>query len=179
MGSLCADMPIREAEGQLRASRRPCATVDGVRHLEAGSRTGIGRGAAGLSCIRFVPHLSIDSMLCGLKRASLSAGGDMGPNRLRQTRAESQYGTFWSRGSVGEPAVTLPLLILSLLTGPNVASLAEVATVRHPVLHRGRGGLQRFRAVVYRPPRAAGSGPSMLGAARRVPVAEHQSKVWV
>ena len=118
-------------------------------------------------------------MCCGLKRASLSAGGDMGPNRLRQTRAESQYGTLWSRGSVGERAVTLTLLILSLLTGPKVASFAEVATVRLPVLHRGRGGLQRFRAEFYRPPRAAGSGPSVLGAAGRVPMAEQQSKIWV
>ena len=29
---------------RLRASSHPCATVDGARHLEAGSRTGIGRG---------------------------------------------------------------------------------------------------------------------------------------
>ena len=118
-------------------------------------------------------------MLCGLKRASLSAGGDMGPNRLRQTRAESQYGTFWSRGREGEPAVTLPLLILSLMIGPKVASLAEVATVRHPVLHRGRGGLQRFRAEFYRPPRSAGSGPSVLGGGGWVLMAEQQSKIWV
>ena len=103
---------------------------------------------------------------------------NLGPNRLRQTRAESQYGTFWSLGREDEPAVTLPLLIVSLLTGPKVASLAEVASVRLPVLHRGRGGLQRFRAEFYRPPRAAGSGPSVLGAAGRVPMAEQQSKKW-
>ena len=147
---------------RLRASRRPCATVYGSRHLEAGSRTGIGRGAAGLSCIRFVPHPSIESMLRGVTRASVRAGGDMGPNRLRQTRAESQYGTFWSRGREGEPAVTLPLLILSLLTGPKVASLAEVASVRLPVLYRGRGGVQITSFEVYRPPRSAGGGLSAL-----------------
>ena len=108
-------------------------------------------------------------MLCGLKRASLSAGGDMGPNRLRQTRAESQYGTFWSRGSVGEPAVTLPLLILSLLTGPKVASLADMATLRLPVLHRGRGGVLVTSFEVYRPPRATGGGASALGVSGRAP----------
>ena len=82
-------------------------------------------------------------MLSGLKRASLSAGGDMGPNRLRQTRAKAQYGTFWSRCRECERAVTFPKLILSLLTGPKVASLAEVAAVRLPVLHRGRGGVPK------------------------------------
>ena len=117
-------------------------------------------------------------MLCGLQRASLSAGGDMGPNRLRQTRAESQYGTFWSRGRAGERAVTFPKLILSRMTGPKVVSLAEVAKIRLPVLHRGRGGLQRFRAEFYRPPRSAKSGPSVLGGGGWVPAAEQQSKVW-
>jgi len=79
-------------------------------------------------------------MLRGLKRASLGAGGDMGPNRLRQTRAKAQYGTFWSRCRECERAVTFTKLILSLMTGPKVASLAEVAAVRLPVLHRGPGG---------------------------------------
>ena len=79
-------------------------------------------------------------MLCGLKRASLSAGGDMGPNRLRQTRAKAQYGTFWSRAMAAEHAVTFPKLILSRMTGPKVASLAEVAKIRLPVLHSGREG---------------------------------------
>ena len=112
-------------------------------------------------------------MLCGLKRASLSAGGDMGPNRLRQTRAESQYGTFWSRGREGERAVTLPLLILSLLTGPKVASLAEAASIRLPVLHRGRGGVQITSSEVYRPPRSADGGPSALGAVGLSPLTDH------
>ena len=97
----------------------------------------------------------------------------MGPNRLRQTRAESQYGTFWSRGSVGEPAVTLLLLIPSLLTGLKVASLAEVATVRHPVLHCGRGGVQITSFEVYRPLRSAGGGPSALGSVGESPLTDH------
>ena len=80
-------------------------------------------------------------MLRGVTRANVRAGGDMGPNRLRQTRAESQYGTFWSRGRECEREVTFTKLILSLLTGPKVASLAELAVVRLPVLDRGlRGG---------------------------------------
>ena len=116
-------------------------------------------------------------MLRGLKRASLSAGGDMGPNRLRQTRAKAQYGTFWSRGRAGERAVTFTKLIISLLTGPKVAGLAEVAKIRLPVLHRGRGRLQRFRAKFYQPPRSAGSGPNVLGAGGWVPMAEQQPKL--
>ena len=134
---------------RLRASRRPCATVDGARHLEAGSRAGIGRGAAGLSCIRFVPHPSIESMLCGVTRASVRAGGDMGPNRLRQTRAKAQYVTFSSRSRAGERAVTFPVHMVSLMTGPKVASLADMATLRLPVLYRGRGGGpdNRFRGL--------------------------------
>ena len=150
-----------------------CATVDGARHLEAGSRAGIGRGAAGLSCIRFVPHPSIESMLRGVTRASVRAGGDMGPNRLRQTRAKAQCGTFWSRSRAGERAVTFPLLIISLLTGPKVASLAEVASVRLPVLHRGRGGVQITSFEVYRPPRSAGGGPSALGAVGMTQLTDH------
>ena len=79
-------------------------------------------------------------MLSRLQRASLSAGGDVGPNRLRQTRGKAQYGTFWSRAMAAEREVTCPKLILSRMTGPTVVSLAEVAKVRLPVLHSGRGG---------------------------------------
>ena len=79
-------------------------------------------------------------MLRGVIRASVRAGGDMGPNRLRQTRAKAQYGTFWSRAMAAEHEVTFPKLILSRMTGPKVVSLAEVAKIRLPVLHSGRGG---------------------------------------
>ena len=79
-------------------------------------------------------------MLRGVTRASVRAGGDMGPNRLRQTRAKAQYGTFWSRAMAAEHEVTFPKLILSRMTGPKVVSLAEVATIRFPVLHSGPGG---------------------------------------
>ena len=118
-------------------------------------------------------------MLCGVTRASVRAGGDMGPNRLRQTRAKAQCGTFSSRSRAGERAVTFPVHMVSLLTGPKVASLADMATLRLPVLHRGRGGVLRFRAEFYRSPRSTGSRTNVLGAAGRVAMAEQQSKLWV
>ena len=117
-------------------------------------------------------------MLCEVTRASVRAGGDMGPNRLRQTRAKAQCGTFSSRSRAGERAVTFPVHMVSLLTGPKVASLADMATLRLPVLHRGRGGVPITGFEVYRSPRSAGSGTSVLGAAGRPPTAEQQSKVW-
>ena len=79
-------------------------------------------------------------MLCELHRASFSAGGDMGPNRLRQTWAKAQYGTFWSRIRECERAVTFTKLISSRMPGPKVVSLAEVAEIQLPVHHCGRGG---------------------------------------
>ena len=68
-------------------------------------------------------------MLRGLKRASLSAGGDMGPNRLRQTRAKAQCGTFSSRSRAGERAVTFPIHMVSLLIGPRRSPVSR--TWRH------------------------------------------------
>ena len=97
----------------------------------------------------------------------------MGPNRLRQTRAKAQYGTFWSRGRAGERAVTFPKLILSRMTGPKVVSLAEVAKIRLPVLHSGRGGVLVAGFEVYRPPRAAGGGPNALGGIGASPLSDH------
>ena len=72
--------------------------------------------------------------------------------------------------------MTFPLLIISLLTGPKVASLAEVASVRLPVLHRGRGGVQITSFEVYRPPRAAGGCASALGFVGVSPLMEHIAK---
>ena len=117
-------------------------------------------------------------MLCGVTRASVRAGGDMGPNRLSQMRAKAQCGTFSSRSRAGERAVTFPIHIVSLLTGPTVASHADMATLRFPVLHRGRGGVPITGFEVYRSPRSAGSGTSVLGAVGWVPTADQQSKVW-
>ena len=112
-------------------------------------------------------------MLCGLQRASFSAGGDMGPNRLRQTRAKAQCGTFWSRGRADERAVTFPVRILSRMTGPKDAILAEVAKVRLPVLHSGRGGVLLASFEVYWPPRSAGGGASALGGIGASPLSDH------
>ena len=75
--------------------------------------------------------------------------------------------------------MTFPLLILSLLTGPKVASLADMATLRLPVLHRGPGGVLVTSFEVYRPPRAAGGGASALGFVGVDPLMEHIAKTPV
>ena len=62
---------------------------------------------------------------------------------------------------------------LRLLTGPKVASFAEAAAVRLPVLHRGRGGVLVTGFEVYRPLGSADGGTSALGGIVVSPLTDH------